>query len=167
MKYTHIFLLSLFCFSVLSACKSDTTNTTQTPAKLEKAPQKVVITDTPKVEGKETISKPKTEEPTKATPPPPPPKDKKRISEEDRLANISPFLSSGCCKDKTQRQKDCCCNAVLEQYKKMTTANNPKLVEYSMTDPILGACKRKKSDAFDAIDNPPVEKAEDDFSDLF
>jgi|GEM_PF-3192666 len=169
MKYTHIFLSSLFCFAVLFACKSDTTNTAKVPFKTEQErPQEIVTKDIPQAVNEDKTPKPEsTTVKAKETPPPPPPASKEKLEATKQLTNISPFLAIGCCKNESQRQDHCCCDAVLEQYKKMKTANDAKLVEYSMTDPILGACKRKKSDVFDVIDNPPVEKAEDDFSDLF
>jgi len=169
MKYNYIFLLSLFCFIMLCACKSDTkNNTSQTHTKtVQETPQKVVIKDTPKAVEKETTPEaPK--QTIKTTPPPPPPIDEKKRKVIKELTNISPFLNSGCCKNEAKRQDDCCCDALLEQYKKMIADKDPKFVEYSMTDPILGACRKKKPGAFDAIENPtPETQDEDNLDDLF
>lgn len=89
--------------------------------------------------------------------PPPKPEDKALQKANEKK---SPFQNIGCCADEAQRvQQDCCCPAVLEGYKKMLTeADIEKLAELMLKDPILGDCREKMKQAFEDVENPPLEE---------
>jgi len=78
----------------------------------------------------------------------------------------------GCCEDNKQRTEKCCCDAVVTHYKELKEKGDKKLGKLKSSDPILGACRKRNPEVFDAIDFPPtadkgkqVEK-KDDYSTL-
>jgi len=87
------------------------------------------------------------------------------VSQEiDSIAKVlsiqSPFLELGCCQEEAKRMDLCCCKAVFKEYETMLANKDPKLAEYTMQDPILGKCRNKFPDTFDAIANPKKEEEE-------
>ena len=88
-----------------------------------------------------------------APPPPPPPPSPEKTKIQDDLALKSPFLKLGCCNDKGKREDQCCCEEVLKLFTEMYNANDIKLAELAMSDPILGPCKRAMPEAFNAVEN--------------
>lgn len=68
----------------------------------------------------------------------------------------SPFKDTGCCADETRRKaEDCCCQEVLEMYKKMRAAKDKNIAKLKMEDPILAVCRKKLKREFEDVDNPP------------
>jgi hypothetical protein len=76
----------------------------------------------------------------------------------DEQTAKSPFKDLGCCTDTEKRETEtCCCDLVLEQYRKMrANPGKTNFGELKMHDPILSICRQKKKlrKAFDLIDNP-------------
>lgn len=87
--------------------------------------------------------------------PPPPPVSEAKEKQRNEFRAKSPFLNLGCCEDEAKQIEKCCCEVVLKKYKIMVDANDPKLADYNMKDPILSKCKRILIKQFDLIDNPP------------
>lgn len=147
-RYPLLYLLFFVLFIVVS-CTNSSSETSQIDDTTDSLPDSTIVEA---VENK----------------PPPPPPDAVKDSITTVYTEKSPFLSLGCCEDKAKRRSKCCCEAVLEAYKKMYEKEDPKLSDYKTTDPILGACRRKMQDAFDLVENPPPKEGEKvNYDDLF
>lgn len=153
--------LLVVLFLCLTACNTNSpadANAEINDSTLSDSEIKIKESENPTDNATAEISKPR----------PKPPKDPVRDSIAVKLSKKSPFLRLGCCEDKAQQTKDCCCQVVLAQYKIFKEKGHKKIAEYNMSDPILGPCKRLLVEEFDLIDHPPKPKEEaDTYDDLF
>lgn len=76
--------------------------------------------------------------------------------EVDKQTASSPFKDLGCCGDKEKRKaENCCCEQVIEAYRKMKQQKAEGIGRLKMNDPILSVCRQKHKKIFEEIDNPP------------
>lgn len=97
---------------------------------------------------------------TIVNPPPPPPQLPPDVEDIiDEQTERSPFKKLGCCSDPEKRLSgDCCCQEVLELYKKMRAKNDSRIAKLKMNDPILKDCRERLARDFELVDNPPGEE---------
>ncbi len=87
-------------------------------------------------------------------------------SEVEKQIAKSPFKNIGCCVDETRRKtEDCCCQDLLEMYKKMLAGKDKNIAKVKMEDPILAVCRKKLKREFEEVDNPPPPPGKENSTD--
>lgn len=139
-RFIRLILVSLCGFSILLFFNSSCGSRQVTEAEKE-ADDSLAVIDTA------------TKQPQLAVPPPTAEVHTILINQKTR----SPFKDTGCCSDDQRAAKEnCCCNELLEAYKKMRqTAPPEEIGRLKQEDPFLSTCRKKMKKEFEAVDNPP------------
>lgn len=93
--------------------------------------------------------------------------DKTDLAILDDQTKNSLFYKLGCCAKPDERKKTCCCQEVVDQYRKVREGNDDKLIlKIKTEDPFFSDCKKIKKwrTMIETIETPPaVEGEEEDF----
>ena len=91
--------------------------------------------------------------------------DKTDLAILDDQTKNSLFYKLGCCAKTDERKKTCCCQEVVDQYRKVREGNDDQLVlKIKTEDPFFSDCKKIKKwrTMIETIETPPAAEGEEE-----